>query len=258
MSSIPARTLVLCALEELSLYKGDLPTSLELSLALDCTSEELDSAFVETFTLPTDETLYYLSSERLAKSITPLTERQGVPLIHARRQEAKEYAFRYDFYETYAGELLLASTERGLCVSLFTFMDRSGALERIEQEFHPKALIQSTSAFHEEALCHITSLGKRASLPPLHLFGTPFQCGVWEAMLRIPSGRCCHYQDLATLVGKPRGAQAVGTAVGANPLAPFIPCHRVLPRTDTLGDYYWGSALKALVLLPELISSPLC
>lgn len=152
---------------------------------------------------------------------------------------------------------MLASTERGLCVSLFTFMDRSGALERIEQEFHPKALIQSTGAFHEEALCHITSLGKRASLPPLHLFGTPFQCGVWEAMLRIPSGRCCHYQDLATLVGKPRGAQAVGTAVGANPLAPFIPCHRVLPRTDTLGDYYWGSALKALVLLPELISLPL-
>ena len=76
-------------------------------------------------------------------------------------------------------------------------------------------------------------------------------------MLRIPSGRCCHYQDLATLVGKPLGAQAVGTAVGANPLAPFIPCHRVLPRTDTLGDYYWGSALKALVLLPELISSPI-
>ena len=76
-------------------------------------------------------------------------------------------------------------------------------------------------------------------------------------MLHIPRGRCCHYQDLATLVGKPRGAQAVGTAVGANPLAPFIPCHRVLPRTDTLGDYYWGSALKALILLPELISSPL-
>lgn len=258
MSSVSTRTLVLRALGELLPHKAIPPTSLELSLALGCTSEELNNAFIETFALPTDETLHYLSSEYLAKTISPLTGRQDVTLTYSRRQEAKEYVFRYNFYETYAGELMLASTERGLCVSLFTFMDRSGALERIEQEFHPKVLIQSTGAFHEEALCHLTSLGKRASLPPLHLFGTPFQCGVWEAMLRIPSGRCCHYQDLATLVGKPRGAQAVGTAVGANPLAPFIPCHRVLPRTDTLGDYYWGSALKALVLLPELISSPLC
>ena len=235
MSSVSTRTLVLRALGELLPHKAIPPTSLELSLALDCTGEELNNAFIETFTLPADETLYYLSSEYLAKTISPLTGRQDVTLTYSRRQEAKEYTFRYNFYETYAGELMLASTERGLCVSLFTFMDRSGALERIEQEFHPKALIQSTGAFHEEALCHLTSLGKRASLPPLHLFGTPFQCGVWEAMLRIPSGRCCHYQDLATLVGKPLGAQAVGTAVGANPLAPFIPCHRVLPRISTQG-----------------------
>lgn len=257
MSSVSTRTLVLRALGELSPHKRDLPTSLELSLALDCASEELNKAFVETFTLPVDEVLHYLSSECLAKSIIPLAEWQETTLIHARRQEAKEYTFYYNFYETYAGELLLASTEQGLCVSLFPFVGRAEVLKRIEEEFHPKVLIQSSCPFHEDALYSLSRLGRGVSLPPLHLFGTPFQCKVWEAMLHIPSGRCCHYQDLATLVGKPRGAQAVGTAVGANPLAPFIPCHRVLPRTDTLGDYYWGSALKALVLLPELISSPL-
>mgnify|MGYP001645096832 CR=1 FL=1 len=101
MSSVSTRTLVLRALGELLSHKAIPPTSLELSLALGCTSEELNNVFIETFALPTDQTLHYLSSEYLAKTISPLTGRQDVTLIHSRRQQAREYAFRYDFYETY-------------------------------------------------------------------------------------------------------------------------------------------------------------
>ena len=93
MSSVSTRTLVLRALGELLPHKAIPPTSLELSLALGCTSEELNNAFVETFTLPTDETLHYLSSEYLAKTISPLTGRQDVTLIHSRRQQAGNMLF---------------------------------------------------------------------------------------------------------------------------------------------------------------------
>ena len=143
MSSVSTRTLVLRALGELLPHKAIPPTSLELSLALGCTSEELNNAFIETFMLPTDETLYYLSSEYLAKTISPLTGRQDVTLTYSRRQEAKEYVFRYNFYETYAGELMLASMEQGFFMKGTCTLD-----ERLRMEFLLDTL-QSPRPIHE-------------------------------------------------------------------------------------------------------------
>ena len=81
--------------------------------------------------------------------------------------------------------------------------------------------------------------------------GTAFQIKVWEALLRIPHGRGVSYSDIATYIGAPRAARAVGQAVGQNPIAYVIPCHRVLQSGGALGGYHWGSTRKQALLAYE-------
>lgn len=78
--------------------------------------------------------------------------------------------------------------------------------------------------------------------------GTPFQLKVWQALLRIPESAVCTYQFLAQQVGQPTASRAVGQAVGANPIAYLIPCHRVIRSTGALGDYRWGVDKKRVLL----------
>ena len=85
---------------------------------------------------------------------------------------------------------------------------------------------------------------------PLLVRGTNFQ--LWEALVRIPAGRLVSYGDLARRIGSPRAARAVGSAVGANPIAYVIPCHRVIRSVGTLGDYRWGAPRKRAMVGLEL------
>ncbi|MCZ2121384.1 MAG: MGMT family protein, partial [Anaerolineales bacterium] len=85
----------------------------------------------------------------------------------------------------------------------------------------------------------------------LHLQGTNFQIKVWEALLHIPSGAVTTYEQIAAQIGKPRAVRAVGTAVGHNPIAYLIPCHRVIRKTGEFGNYLYGSARKKAMLAKE-------
>ena len=86
----------------------------------------------------------------------------------------------------------------------------------------------------------------------LHLRGTNFQIKVWEALLTIPAGAATTYERIATQIGKPSALRAVGTAVGHNPVAVLIPCHRVLRKDGDFGNYRYGSARKKALLAYEI------
>lgn len=86
---------------------------------------------------------------------------------------------------------------------------------------------------------------------PLALYGTPFQCKVWQALSKVLRGQTAYYADLATAIGSPKALQAVGTAVKQNHLAPFLACHRIIPRHGGIGNYFWGMQLKAQLLAHE-------
>lgn len=86
---------------------------------------------------------------------------------------------------------------------------------------------------------------------PIHPTGTPFQQRVWDALRAIPAGETRTYGDIAAQIGAPRAARAVGAAVGANPIAWLIPCHRVLPAGGGLGGFRWGTQRKAAMLSHE-------
>jgi AraC family transcriptional regulator of adaptative response/methylated-DNA-[protein]-cysteine methyltransferase len=92
-------------------------------------------------------------------------------------------------------------------------------------------------------------LSGRAEKPlALLVKGTNFQLQVWRALLEIPAGALASYGDVAAQIGSPGSARAVGTAVGANPIAYLIPCHRVIRESGHLGGYRWGTARKAAIL----------
>ncbi|MDR3078419.1 MAG: methylated-DNA--[protein]-cysteine S-methyltransferase [Rickettsiales bacterium] len=81
--------------------------------------------------------------------------------------------------------------------------------------------------------------------------GTPFQRMVWEELMKIPFGQSLTYGQLATRLGTKKAARAVAGACGRNPLAIFIPCHRVVASNGAIGGYFWGVAIKRMLLTLE-------
>jgi O-6-methylguanine DNA methyltransferase len=93
--------------------------------------------------------------------------------------------------------------------------------------------------------------GLNAVMPPMSFYGTEFQRSVWKAMLDIPFGKVATYGEIAAAIGRPRAVRAVGSAVGTNPLAPVVPCHRVLPAGGGIGNYGGGVEKKRFLLSIE-------
>jgi AraC family transcriptional regulator of adaptative response/methylated-DNA-[protein]-cysteine methyltransferase len=80
------------------------------------------------------------------------------------------------------------------------------------------------------------------------MIGTDFEVRVWETLLKIPMGRVTTYSDIATEIHTPKGARAVGAAVGKNPVAFVVPCHRVIGKSGDLTGYHWGLTRKRAML----------
>jgi len=85
----------------------------------------------------------------------------------------------------------------------------------------------------------------------LYVRGTPFQVQVWRALLEIPAGEVSTYSEIATAIGRPTATRAVASAVGDNPIAWLIPCHRVIRKGGYLGGYRWGLPRKKVMLAWE-------
>lgn len=113
-----------------------------------------------------------------------------------------------------------------------------------------------------ESLCHWISMppserqggGGPAPGPgkiQLALIGSTFQLKVWKVLLGIPWGQTASYQWVAQQLGQPKAMRAVGRAVGGNPLAWVVPCHRILPASGGWGGFRWGVENKKKLLLLE-------
>nr|WP_320131730.1 methylated-DNA--[protein]-cysteine S-methyltransferase [uncultured Holophaga sp.] len=115
----------------------------------------------------------------------------------------------------------------------------------------PPRVHQETFKFLQRQLDSYFAGTLRTFTIPLEPAGTPFQVQVWEQLQTIPFGSTLTYQDLAERLGNPQAAQAVGAAVGANPIAILIPCHRVIGADGSLRGYAWGLEIKEALLIHE-------
>ena len=155
----------------------------------------------------------------------------------------------YGFHPSPFGESLLAVTQRGLCSLAFVQNDnREELLDELRARWPHAELIESAAQTQSAARAAFGDSGGQVTL---FLKGTNFQIRVWEALLRVPAGRAVTYEDIAHTIGQPTAVRAVGAAVGQNPIAYLIPCHRVLRKSGVFGEYHWGSARKKALLAWE-------
>lgn len=153
----------------------------------------------------------------------------------------------YNMVQSPFGLLFVASTDKGICNIFFAEDEVSGLAEL--RRLWPKATIKmGRDAQQQLVQAFFSDDWDNLNQVKLHLKGTPFQMKVWEALLRIPAGRLATYSSLAASIGSPKASRAVGSAVGDNPVAYLIPCHRVIRATGVLGDYHWGSTRKAAII----------
>jgi len=154
---------------------------------------------------------------------------------------------RYSFAQSPFGQLIIASTGKGICYMAFE-TDRQKALYNLQQKFPNAGFTEGTSPHQESA----TQLFQRdwTRLPEirLHLRGTDFQLKVWESLLKIPLGHLSTYGTIAERIGNAGASRAVGTAVGDNPVAFLIPCHRVIRSSGVIGQYMWGTTRKTAII----------
>lgn len=153
----------------------------------------------------------------------------------------------YSFAETPFGNIIVGSTAKGICHLAFADEERK-ALQELQLLFPHAAFKQVVDTIQQNALFIFTQDWKNLSDIKLHLKGTAFQLKVWEALLKIPMGRLTTYSNLAAVVGNEKASRAVGSAVGDNPVAFLIPCHRVIKSTGVIGQYHWGSTRKTAMI----------
>lgn len=153
----------------------------------------------------------------------------------------------YSYAQTPFGNVLVASTPKGICHIAFAD-DEKSAFEALQKSF-PNANYHSILDLNQQnALLIFTHDWQKLNQIKLHLKGTDFQLKVWESLLKIPMGKLSTYGNIATQIQKPTASRAVGTAIGDNPVAFLIPCHRVIQSTGAFGQYHWGSSRKTAMI----------
>lgn len=154
-----------------------------------------------------------------------------------------QYSFGYSPF----GPLLVAATPKGICQLSFAD-DAEAALARLKGDFPAARFVHKADPLQEKALQLFSKDWAKLQEIKLHLKGTPFQLKVWQSLLNIPMGALSTYGQIASQIEQPTAARAVGTAIGSNPVAYLIPCHRVIQASGDIGGYMWGPTRKAAII----------
>jgi AraC family transcriptional regulator, regulatory protein of adaptative response / methylated-DNA-[protein]-cysteine methyltransferase len=153
----------------------------------------------------------------------------------------------YSFAESPFGNILVASTQKGICYMAFTD-DEKNALQALQNKFPNAHYQQMVDLIQQHALYIFTHDWSKLNQIKLHLKGTAFQLKVWETLLKIPMGGLSTYGSIAKQINTPGASRAVGSAIGDNPVAFLIPCHRVIQSSGAFGGYMWGTTRKTAMI----------
>ncbi|WP_308600976.1 methylated-DNA--[protein]-cysteine S-methyltransferase [uncultured Dysgonomonas sp.] len=163
------------------------------------------------------------------------------------KNEGSYLTINYSFALSPFGEIIVASTPKGICHMSFA-EDHEEAIKNLISIF-PKANYQNSADGIQKNAIRIFNLDwESLDKIKLHIKGSDFQLKVWQALLNIPMGQLSSYQNIANLIKSPKASRAVGNAVGQNPVAYLIPCHRIIQSTGALGDYHWGHIRKTSMI----------
>lgn len=153
----------------------------------------------------------------------------------------------YSINESPFGNVCIASTLKGICYIAF-LTTKNSAIEELKNRFPNAIYSEKENKMHRQVVEILKNTDNNKGVIRLHIHGTPFQVKIWEALLKIPVGRLTTYGDIAKEIESPKASRAVGTAIGANPVAFIIPCHRVIQSSGKLGGYMWGEDRKSAII----------
>lgn len=172
------------------------------------------------------------------------------------KTKGSQLQLNYSYGSCFFGAYIIASTDKGIC-HLHFYQNQEQAFQELQQAWPKAILVQQQEAMHLQVNAFLqNSIAPAQGRIKLHLSGTPFQLKVWEALLRIPEGYLSSYSNLARHINMPTASRAVGTAIGSNPIAFLIPCHRVIKSVGGIGEYRWGSERKMAMIGREAASTP--
>lgn len=152
----------------------------------------------------------------------------------------------YGFSDSPFGEIIVASTKKGICDLQFLDNNRMQVIHELGQRwgvYTPTTLDNAMA----ETVARVIFKGAPKRLT-IDLRGTGFQIEVWKAVQKIPFGQTASYRDIANRIGKPNAVRAVASAIAQNSIAMLIPCHRVIHSDGTISEYHWGKELKKKLL----------
>jgi AraC family transcriptional regulator of adaptative response/methylated-DNA-[protein]-cysteine methyltransferase len=159
----------------------------------------------------------------------------------------KNLTINYSFAESPFGNMIVASTQKGICYMAFN-EDEQQSLSDLKSKFPNSLFHQKLDLIQQNALFIFQHDWSKLNEIKLHLKGTDFQLKVWETLLKIPMGQLATYGTIAQKIKNPNASRAVGTAIGSNPVAFLIPCHRVIQSSGNFGGYMWGNTRKTAII----------
>jgi len=159
----------------------------------------------------------------------------------------KNLEINYSFAESTFGNIVVASTQKGVCFMAFAEDEITGFIA-LKDKFPNAQFSKKLDLYQQNALFIFQNDWSKLSEIKLHLKGTDFQLKVWETLLKIPMGQLSTYGSIANQIQKPNASRAVGTAIGSNPVAFLIPCHRVIQSSGIFGGYMWGNTRKTAII----------
>ena len=159
----------------------------------------------------------------------------------------KNLTINYSFAESPFGNIIVGSTNKGICHMAF-YDNEQMAWETLQHKFPNATFHDKLDLMQQNALSIFQNNWDKLHEVKLHLKGTDFQLKVWEALLKIPMGHLSTYGTVAEKIGSPHASRAVGTAIGSNPVAFLIPCHRIIQSTGAIGGYMWGNTRKTAII----------
>ena len=224
----------------------------------DVTSIEMDAAMQLWAGVDMRVFMAFISSKTLRQVLdcnrdvfSDSSENKKVKLVpmevNSSQIQGKKRLIYYDFFESIFGNMIIGSSSKGVCHLMF-YHETHEALRRLQQQFPNAQIIARKDRYQEQVNKFLAGHKVQKEGLILHLKGTSFQLQVWEALLNIPSGALSTYGSIAKHLKNPLASRAVGTAVGSNPIAVLIPCHRVLGASGSMGHYRWGTIRKMALI----------
>jgi AraC family transcriptional regulator, regulatory protein of adaptative response / methylated-DNA-[protein]-cysteine methyltransferase len=167
------------------------------------------------------------------------------------RNGGANLSIQYSVMECRFGKYIVAATVKGICHLAFFDGDESSAVTSLQDCWPNARLLRSTDPYQQTVQSFFENDFTDTATIKLHLRASAFQLKVWQALLQIPMGAVTSYGSIAARVQQPAAARAAGTAIGSNPVAYIIPCHRVIKTMGDTGGYRWGPVRKKAMLAWE-------